>query len=210
MKNWTIALILCATCSFYGQKASAQWLELQQLALDIEKLSRMKAMLQEMYKGYQILSNGYNTIKDLAEGNFDLHNTFLNNLLAVNPSVKNYIRVADIIKSQATLTAEYKKAQSQFTQSGVFSTGELHYFTTVYTNLFNKSIDNLDALVKILTNNTLRMSDAERLSAIDRLYIDMQDKISFLRQFNGQAAAVGLRRQQLLRENTTLQNLFGH
>lgn len=188
---------------------SAQVQELEQLALDIEKLSQMKAILQEMYKGYQILTGGYNTIKSLAQGNFNLHNAFLTGLLTVSPTVKNYVRVADIVNAQATLVSEYKAAQKQFSETGAFTTAELNYISSVYSNLLNRSLDNLDELAMVLTDNTLRMSDAERLSAIDHIYADMQDKLTFLRQFNGRAGILGGQRQQLLQDNQNLRHLFG-
>jgi len=209
MKKWLLCLLLLTGCTLNSFKASAQWEELQQLALDIEKLAQMKSILQEMYKGYQILTGGYNTIKDLAQGNFNLHNTFLTGLLSINPTIKNYVRVADIIQAQANLVAEYKKSKQQFIKSGAFSPSELNYIATVYSNLVDKSLDNLDELVMVLTSNSLRMSDAERLTAIDRIYDDMQDKVNFLRQFNSRAATLGSQRQLLLQDNATLKSLFG-
>ena len=47
--------------------------ELEELALDIEKLAQFKQILSDMKKGYTILSGGYNTIKNLSQGNFNLH-----------------------------------------------------------------------------------------------------------------------------------------
>jgi hypothetical protein len=169
----------------------------------------MKSILSEMYKGYQILSGGYETIKSIAEGNFNLHSAYLNGLLQVSPSVKNYVRVADIVSAQATLISEYQSAFKSFSGSGVFSAAELSYITSVYGNLLNRSIDNLEELVMVITDNTLRSSDAERLASIDHIYDDMQDKLSFLRLFNGQAAVLGSQRQQSIQENTTLKSLFG-
>lgn len=189
--------------------AQCQAKELEQLALDIEKLSEMKSILSEMYKGYEILSGGYNTIKSLAEGNFNLHSAYLNGLLQVSPAVKNYVRVADIISDQATLVSEYKSAYSAFSSSGAFTAAELNYITGVYANLFNKSLDNLDELVMVLTDSKLRASDAERLSDIDHIYNDMQDKLSFLRMFNGKAGILASGRQQSIQDNSNLKSLFG-
>src|SRR5258708_5502248 len=68
-----------------------------QLILDTEKLTELKAILSDMYKSYEIINKGYNDIKNIAQGNFNLHEVFLDGLLAVSPAVKNYERVADII-----------------------------------------------------------------------------------------------------------------
>jgi len=190
--------------------ANAQAEELEQLALDTEKLAQMKSILSEMYKGYQILTNGYNAIKSLAEGNFNLHSTYLTGLLQVSPAVKNYVRVADIIAAQSTLVTEYKSALSAFKKSGAFNFSELSYISSVYENLFTKSLDNLDELVMVLTDDQLRANDAERLAAIDRIYNDVQDKLSFIRSFNGKTGMLASQRQRQLQENNTLSRLIGH
>jgi hypothetical protein len=54
--------------------------EAQQLLLYIEKLAQLKNILNDMYRGYQIVSKGYNTNKDISKGNFNLHNVFLKRL----------------------------------------------------------------------------------------------------------------------------------
>ena len=56
-----IFIILSIGANF---KASAQANEIQQLLLNVEKLSQLKKILSNMKKGYQILSTGYNTIED--------------------------------------------------------------------------------------------------------------------------------------------------
>ncbi|HZK64294.1 MAG TPA: TerB family tellurite resistance protein, partial [Puia sp.] len=44
-----------------GIKANAQAQDLQQLTLDLEKLTQLKRILSDMKAGYQIYSRGYNT-----------------------------------------------------------------------------------------------------------------------------------------------------
>jgi DNA repair ATPase RecN len=208
MKSLFIGLMV-TLLAIIPRSAFCQVQELEQLALDIEKLAQMKSILSEMYKGYEILSGGYNTIKSLAEGNFNLHSAYLNGLLQVSPTVKSYVRVADIISAQATLVSEYKSAYTAFSKSGSFSATELNYITGVYANLFNQSLNNLDELVMILTDSKLRASDAERLNGIDHIYNDIQDKLSFLRMFNSKAGILATQRQQGLQDNSNLKSLFG-
>src|SRR6476469_8862573 len=86
----------------------AQTAEIQQLLLDMQKLSALKGILNDMYKGYEIVSNGYDAIKNISEGNFNLHEAFLDGLLVVSPTVQNYKRIADIINDQLMILKEYK------------------------------------------------------------------------------------------------------
>jgi len=206
-----LALFLLAGCLVIGwcQPVHAQVQEAEQLALDIEKLAQMKSILTEMYDGYKILTSGYNTVKSLAQGNFNLHQDFLNGLLSVSPAVKKYGKVADIITAQGTLVTEYKAAFNNFKKAQVFSSDELNYINTIFGNLFDRSVDNLDELVSIITDSKLRMSDAERLTAIDHLYDDMNDKISFLRSFSSRTGMLAGQRQKALQDNTTIQSLYG-
>ncbi len=70
-------------------KLSAQSEEAQQLLLNVEKLAQFKQILSDMKKGYQIISTGYSTIKNLSQGNFNLHKIYLDGLMMVSPTVKN-------------------------------------------------------------------------------------------------------------------------
>jgi len=193
MKKITLIGLLYAALLLPVQ-ASAQMQELQQLALNIEKLAQFRSILKQMKHGYEILTKGYNTVRDLSQGNFSLHQAFLDALMQVSPAVRNYRRVGDIIDYQITLVREYQAAQSKFTTSGLFNGQELSYLEGVYDNLFEQSLRNLDELTDVLTANKLRMSDDERLAAIDRIYADMQDKLLFLRAYNNEATLLGVQR----------------
>ena len=59
-------------------------------------------------------------MSDIAKGNFNLHEIFLDGLLTVSPAVKNYSRVAEIIAYQTQIVKEYKSAYNRFTTSGKF------------------------------------------------------------------------------------------
>lgn len=172
----------------------AQADELAQLALNIQKLSQLKKILQNMYDGYKIVSKGYNTVKDLSQGNFNLHETFLNELFAVNPAIKNYRRVPEIIRYQGAILKQYKSAFGVFRQSNLYSVEELEYMSAVYGKLTNESLKNLDELIMIVTANKLRMSDDERLDGIDRIFYSMEEMSLFLKEFNSGAQMLGLQR----------------
>ncbi|QSW89613.1 TerB family tellurite resistance protein [Flavobacterium endoglycinae] len=191
-KILVVGLIMCF--SIIPEKAHAQSAEIQQLILNIEKLSQFKKILSDMKKGYELLSGGYKTVKDMSEGNFSLHKTFLDALMQVSPMVKNYKKVGDIINYQILLVKESRNGLTTFSKSGNFSERELKYFETVYGNLLNLSLRNLDELTMVVTADKLRMSDDERLEAVDTIFLEMQDKLVFLRDFNASSNILLLQR----------------
>jgi hypothetical protein len=194
--------------SLLPQKAKAQDQDIMQLILDIEKLTQFKAILSDMQQGYSILTQGYQQVKNLSQGNFNLHSVFLNGLLQVNPEVTKYARVADIIADEVSILSEYKKAYRQFQNSRSFNADELDYLAKVYSGLTSAALNDVNDLANILTASKLRMSDDERLSAIDRIYASSSDKLSFLRDFNRRANILLLQRQQELNEVDNLKSLY--
>tara|TARA_R110002012_G_scaffold134060_1_gene287251 strand:+ start:5685 stop:6323 length:639 start_codon:yes stop_codon:yes gene_type:complete len=174
------------------QNSKAQADEAAQLLLNVTKLEQLKQILSDLEKGYTTLRTGYSQIENLASGNFSLHETFLNNLLQVSPAVKNYHKTAEIIGYQLKLVRDYKQAFSEFKASGQFTINEISYLSRVYGNLFKKSLQQLDELTLVLTAGKLRMSDEERMEAIDRIHSDIQDKLIFLTAFNEETKVLAI------------------
>jgi hypothetical protein len=191
-----ISALLILIIALTGSRIYAQSTEVQQLLLNVEKLSQLKNILKDMKKGYTIVSGGYNAIKNISQGNFSLHDVFLDGLMIVSPEVKKYRKVADIIVYQKRIVSEYKSAFNRFKATNNFSLLEIDYLGRVYKQLFDQSIDNLDQLVMIITSSKLRMNDQERLQAIDKIFEDTEDKLMFLRDFNGQALILSLQREK--------------
>ena len=203
MKSIKIIIV----CVLLSLGAHAQSADLTQLILDIEKLTQLKGILSDMKTGYTIIDGGYNEVKSIADGNFNLHSTFLNGLLMVSPAVAKYGRIADIIMEQGYIVTEYTRYYKQFKQ-GHFNADELAYIANVYATLLQQSQQNLSRLADILAAGRLRMSDDERLRAIDHLYTDTDDKLQFLRHFDRQAALLDLQRQHEVNSISTLQKLY--
>lgn len=199
-------LILIGGLSIHA--AQAQSFEAQQLLLNYEKLIQMKDILANMKKGYEIVSKGYNTIKNISEGNFNLHDAFIKGLMEVNPAIKNYKRVPDIISYQKDIVSEYKSAFRKFKGSGVFNADEIEYLGNVYGNLFNQSLQNLDELATIITASKLSMSDDERLKAVERIFADTEDKLQFLRDFNSKTQMLVLQRSKAKTDISDTQKLY--
>ncbi len=190
-------------------KLSAQSEEVQQLLLNVEKLAQFKQILSDMKKGYEVISSGYSTIKDLSQGNFKLHKVFLDGLMEVSPAVSKYKRIGDIINDQVLIVKEYKNAFTRFKKDNNFNPDEIEYIGKVYMNLFKISINNLDELTIVVTANNLRMSDDERLAAIDRIYNDMKDKLMFLRHFNNNTTILAVQRAREKNDAVTMRKIYG-
>lgn len=183
--------------------------EAKQLLLNVEKLAQFKAILKNMKDGYQLLHKGYTAVKDISQGNFNLHKTFLDGLMQVSPLVKKYKRVADIVAYQVRIAKEYKAAFKQFKDSKQFSISEIEYLGKVYANLLGESGKVLDELAMVVTAGKLRMSDDERLLAIDRLYEEVVDQYTFLNDFNDGTAMLSVQREKAKMDIDLMRKVHG-
>ena len=189
--------------------ACAQSQEAQQLLLNWEKLRQLEEILDNMYRGYKILDKGYTTIKNIAQGNYTIHQLFIDGLMAVNPSIRNYKRIPFIIEYQKLLLKEYQRAYNRFRQDPNFKLEELEYLANVYKFLFDASLRNIDELMMIITATKLSMSDDERMQAIDRIFFDMEDKLIFLRTFNNNTQLLAVQRARSMNDFRTMRQLYG-
>lgn len=188
------------------QVSSAQSSDIQQLLLNVEKLSQFRQILNDMKKGYEILDKGYSTIKDISQGNFSLHKAFLDGLLNVSPTVRNYRKIGEIVSYQSKVVGEYRDSFARFRSDGNFNPQELGYIAGVYDRLLNESLRNLDELLLVVTAGKMRMSDDDRLKEIDRIHGQMQHKLQFLRTFNTNTAILAIQR---LKERNDVHRMIG-
>src|SRR6478609_2024472 len=119
----TIISIVIGLFAPYSVRSQTQ--EAEQLLLNWEKLQQLEEILDNMYVGYKILDKGYTTVKNIAEGNYSIHQLFLDGLMAVNPSVRNYRRISFIIDYQKLLLKEYKNAYNRFKDDPHFTPQEI-------------------------------------------------------------------------------------
>lgn len=203
-------LVICLfPCSRPLQAQSIEQL-IEQLTLDIQKLSELKTILRDMQDGYQVIDKGYINIRDIVKGNFSLHKTFLDGLLDVSPTVRRYYKVAAIIDRERTIITEYQAANRRWASSGLFAPGELDYVGRMYKALSVRGSQCLDRLTTVITADKLRMSDAERMQAIDRIYADVMEQLTGLRQFNAAVSIQSLQRQHEQNNLQFLKKMYGN
>lgn len=207
MRTFLTSLILFTVCAALRTQAQSQ--EAIQLTLNYEKLQQLEKILDNMYKGYKIISKGYNTIKNIAEGNFKLHEVFLDGLYQVNPVVRNYKRIPYIIQYQQFIMKEGRRAFDRFKNDPNLTVREVKYLANVYDYLLKQSLRNLDELLNIVTASRMRMSDEERLKSIDRIFEDMENQVVFVKHFSNSTQALLVQRAQNQRNIDVTRKLHG-
>ncbi len=181
----------------------------EQIAFDAEKLASIKGTLQEMYKGYEDLKQGYTRIRDIARDNFNLHQAFLDALWVLSPAVRADPRLTGIIDTESRLIGNYKTAMSRVNSSQLWSPAELSYITGVFSSLLQRSVQVVEELTMLTTDNALRMSDAQRLTAIGRIDGEIKQELAFVERFDNELQIETARRNQAANDINALKSLYG-
>jgi hypothetical protein len=161
----------------------------------IEQIAAWQLYLGYVRKGYNIARDGLTLIGDIKNGELDLHKDYFNSLKNVNPAIKKEAKVAATMATQLAILQEYKRAWKSFKSSGSFSSGELDYFSRVYSNLVSETLDNINELLMITSDSQLQMKDNERQKNIDHLYTATRDQYSFLVSFDRRATLLMAQRK---------------
>ena len=74
----------------------------------IKQIALLEVYIGYLEKGYDIAKKGLTTISDIKNGDLHLHLDNFNSLKTVNPRVKKYVKVVDIVTLQLQIFQVYK------------------------------------------------------------------------------------------------------
>jgi hypothetical protein len=166
----------------------------------LEQIAALQVYIGYAQKGYSAVKKGFNTIGDFKRGEFNLHTDYLNSLKTVNPKIKKYARVTEIIGFQTKIMKSYKRLNQQIRQDDLFHGDEVDYIKRVFERLIKNCDTNMDELLTILTDGKLEMKDDERVKRIDMLYQNMLDNYTFSESFSNQTKMIAVSKAAELKE----------
>lgn len=197
MKKLFALAALLYFCEPVSAQNNAEWFKQKttQRKYLLQQIAALQVYIGYVSKGYSIVKKGLNTIQDIKHGDFQLHSSYFTSLVMVNPKIKRYAKVADILALEINITRQAAKTIKDCRNSNQLTQSELSYLQKVFDNLLDDCSKCLDALFNIITNGQLSMKDDERIAAIDKVYDDMSDKQVFIRSFSNTSKALCVQRE---------------
>ncbi|MFV8347571.1 hypothetical protein [Flavobacterium sp. ZB4P13] len=203
MKKIVLFLLLAG---FINGNIYAQSKQRQEL---LKQIAALQMYIGYAKKGYSIVKKGLNTVSNFKRGEFNLHTDYFNSLKTVNPKIKKYARVAEIIALQIKIIKSYGTIYGQVQQNDLFHGDEVDYIKRVFDRLVENCDDNLEELLTIVTDGQLEMKDNERLKRIDALYENMLESYIFCESFSDQTRMMSLSRSTNFKDVKTSRVLQG-
>ena len=186
MKKIVLLLFLISLCP---QEIAAQAKQRKVMLLQIAAL---QTYIGYAKKGYTVVKKGLNFIGDVKKGEVDLHSDYFTSLGKVNPKVKNYVKVAQIISLQIKIISIYKRTAQQVRQDDLFHGDELDYIEKSFQKLIDSCSETLDQVLIVTTDSELEMKDDQRIERIDALYRIMMEGYSFCENFSQEIKVLSL------------------
>lgn len=171
----------------------------------MEQIVALEMYTSYLKKGYEIASFGLQTIKDLSNGEFSLHDAFITGLKKVSPAIKNNVQVAQIIDMQIRIG----KAFGGIKSNPNLSLSNQLYIQEVRENLWEESLKDLEELLLLITSGKVEMSDDERIERLDKVYRSMQDKSAFAQSFTDEVGMFIRAKEQEKISIDRLRNSYG-
>jgi len=190
----------------YGQTFS-EWFSQKktQKKYLVQQIVALELYSGYLKKGYNIASNGLETVRSFTNGEFSLHHTFISSLKAVSPAVRNNVLATEIIALQLSIS----KAFSGIRNNGMLNLSHQRYVQHVKGQVMEECGKDLEELLLVITSGKVEMTDDQRIERLEKVYRAMQDKSAFTQSFCNQ---VGLLIQQKTKEQESiiqLKNSYG-
>lgn len=145
----------------------------------VQQIGALKVYAGYLKQGYEITGSGINTVKDIRNGEFRLHQTFISSLKAVNPTIRNNSKVVEIIAMQLAIVKSLKGIKS----NAFLSADNRDHIRSVRKKVFEECAKDLQELLLVITSGKVEMKDDERIKRLNRVYASMKDKSAFIQSF---------------------------
>lgn len=170
-----------------------------------EQLVALKLYAGYVKKGYEVVSTGVSIVKNIKDGEFDLHNAFIASLSSVSPAIRSNAKIAEIIVLQLAISKSFNAINS----NTHLSANDQEYISRVRMHVREECLKDLEELLLIVTSGKVEMKDDERLERLDKIYRNIKDKSAFTQSFTGNVRTLICQRRESEREANTTKKLYG-
>jgi hypothetical protein len=212
MKKCSVVVMFISLIAVGRAQTSGEWFNqtATQKKYLIHQIAALQVYIGYLQKGYNIAKKGLNAISNIKDGHFSLDKDFFASLHNINPKVKQYGKVADIITLNMNIVRAYRRTMRDAGESKLFNSGEQSYMNAVFKKLIDRCTGLTDQLITVIAPGNLQMSDDERIKHIDSIYEEMRQSYVFANSFGGDARILSVQRRREEKDVNTIRNSYGN
>lgn len=174
-----------------------------------EQIAALQTYIGYAEEGYTIVESGLGVIREMKTGEFNLHMAFYEALRSVSPVVANMAEVVEIVAVETAMVQRWTGALSRYRGSPGLTGDELVYVGNVYAAVLKDGLEDLGALLSLLTPGELVMSDDQRMEGIRKLDEAMKGRYGMTVAFTDRVDLVSVLRVSAGADLGTVKGLYG-
>lgn len=211
MKKILLVLVLLSATRATQAQTWNEWFKQKKTQLKYlqQQIIATQALIGQVRKGYAIAESGLGFIGQVKDGHWRLDETFFTSLKRINPNVRGYSRVVEIVELSTRLAALSRSSRQAVRGMERLSPEERRYIDGVFSQLVLSGLELTEMLVLLLSPDEWQLSDGERLERIDGLFAEMKERYVFAQHFAGECRVLLLQREKETVETMRLRALYG-
>jgi len=188
---------------WFSQKSTQKKYLIQQIAM-------LQVYIGYLQKGYNIAKKGLTTIGNIKNGHFSLDKDFFASLHNINPKIRQYAKVADVITLNRKIAQISERTKKCANNNTLLSGSETIYLNHVFDELIDGCGSLTDQLIAIITSDKFVMSDDERVKQIDLIHEGMKERYMFANSFESDFKILCQQRKREKSDVDVLNRLYGN
>ncbi|MDD2307127.1 MAG: DUF4141 domain-containing protein [Prolixibacteraceae bacterium] len=199
-----LIVILCMGLCFHAHTVKAQWVVTDPMNLAQGIVNTTKQIIETSTTAKNMISNFQETVKIYEQGK-----RYYDALKSVNNLVKDARKVQQTILLVGDISDIYVNSFQKMMADDNFSVEELAAIALGYTKLLEQSSAMLSDLKTVTSANGLSMSDAERMSFVDRIYNEVREYKNLVQYYTNKNISVSYLRAKKKNDTDRVMALYG-
>jgi hypothetical protein len=197
-------LVITVLIALYSFPLKAQWVVSDPLNLAQGIVNTTKQIIETSTTAKNMISNFKETVKLYEQGK-----QYYDALKSVHNLVKDARKVQQTILLVGDISDIYVNSFQKMMADENFSVEELSAIALGYTKLLEESSTMLTELKTVTSANGLSMSDAERMSVIDRIYTQVREYKNLVQYYTNKNISVSYLRAKKKNDTDRIMALYG-
>ncbi|MET3876477.1 hypothetical protein [Chitinophaga sp. OAE865] len=179
-----------AQISIFNQKSTQTKYLFQQIAA-------LRVYTDYLKKGYAVVKDGTGLIKDIKNGEFDLHKSYFGSLKSVSSAIRKHPKASAIYKMLSEIE---QRRGSIYSLCPSLPPAQATELKALLGSIASQSSIELDELLMVLEDGYVEMTDDQRIKRIDDIYTRVQKTWAWQRELHRRTAALVSYLQQSLHD----------
>lgn len=200
----TKIFLLAAMLTICSLSGKAQWVVTDPANLAQGIVNTTKQIIETSTTAKNMISNFQETVKIYQQGKL-----YYDALKSVHDLVKDARKVQQTILLAGDISDIYVNSFQKMMADENFSVEELSAIALGYAKLLEESSAVLTELKTVTSANVLSMSDAERMSVIDRIYAEVREYKNLVQYYTNKNISVSYLRAKKKNDTDRIMALYG-